>query len=624
MLIVSGQLSDMNVTSSLPAISEYSQASLPIVNIAAYKFVALDRLPERRQALQALCRNGQLKGTILLTPEGINLFLAGSREGIDRLVSTLRAEPELSDLEVKESFSADQPFSRLLVKIKNEIIAFGQDGIAPAEKTSRKIVPAELKEWLDAGRDVVLLDVRNDYEIGVGTFENALPVHVDHFRDFPEAIKHLPEELREKPIVMFCTGGIRCEKAGPFMEREGFQDVYQLSGGILKYFEEVGGAHYKGECFVFDKRVALAPNLLETETRQCYACQSPLTTDDQNSPHYEPPHACPHCHQSPEERQLRLLERRQKALKAVTTPLPGSVPYDNPRPLNVPGRYDGFTLLEFLQQYHPHLGDDFWRTACESGKIRQNHQPVPGDRIVRGGEQFAHLTREQTEPDVSVEIRILFEDDALVVVEKPAPLPMHPSGRFHRNSLQWILNQVYAPVKLRPAHRLDANTTGVALFCKSREISQRVQPQFEQQSVEKWYLVQVQGMVPWEQLDCQDSISRTPTELGGRTIDDDGLPSRTLFERVAVLADGTSLLKARPFSGRTNQIRVHLWQLGFPVFGDPLYLPEQELGNQQTLDNGGEMRLRAAALTLEHPLSRERVTFQAPLPDWWNAEPSEE
>ncbi|MCX6951128.1 MAG: rhodanese-like domain-containing protein [Verrucomicrobia bacterium] len=183
----------------------------------------------------------------------------------------------------------------MLVKIKKEIIAFGIDGIDPARRPTAKLPARTLKQWLDEGRPVTLLDTRNDYEVRMGTFRGALPARIDHFREFPDAVARLPEELKERPVVMFCTGGIRCEKAGPFMERAGFKHVHQLDGGILKYFEECGGAHYDGECFVFDRRVGVDPSLRETRSVICFNCQMPLTVAEQSDPRYVPDLSCPHC-----------------------------------------------------------------------------------------------------------------------------------------------------------------------------------------------------------------------------------------------------------------------------------------------------------------------------------------
>lgn len=239
----------------------------PILNIAAYKFVALPELRPLRTRLLALCQEWQLKGTILLSVEGINLFVAAEREKIDLLLAELRRVPGLEDLSPKFSETEHQPFRKMLVRLKKEIIAFGVGGIDPAKRTSPKLAAKELKQWLDEGRPVTLLDTRNDYEVKLGTFKHALPIGVDHFRDFPEAVRKLPPQLKEQPIVMFCTGGIRCEKAGPFMESVGFKNVFQLDGGILKYFEECGGAHYEGDCFVFDERVGVDPALRETAPR---------------------------------------------------------------------------------------------------------------------------------------------------------------------------------------------------------------------------------------------------------------------------------------------------------------------------------------------------------------------
>lgn len=264
------------------------------INLSVYKFTPLDGLPGLRERLLGLAQARGLKGTILLSAEGINLFVAGLRADVDGLMAELRAVPGLEDLTPKESESAEQPFNRMLVKIKKEIIAFGVEGIDPARQPAPKLAPRTLKQWLDEGRAVTLLDTRNDYEIRLGTFRGAKATGIENFRDFPEAVRRLPAAMKSQPIVMFCTGGIRCEKAGPFMVREGYE-VFQLDGGILKYFEECGGAHYDGECFVFDRRVGVDAALQETDSVMCFACQMPLTKVEQQHPHYVADVSCPHC-----------------------------------------------------------------------------------------------------------------------------------------------------------------------------------------------------------------------------------------------------------------------------------------------------------------------------------------
>jgi len=283
---------------------------LPFLNIAAYKFTPLGDPPhpERpeflevmRRDLKRLCKDLELKGSILLSGEGINLFIAGLPNNVEALLIHLRAIPGLEDLEAKRSESVEQPFNRMLVKIKHEIIAFGIEGIEPLRHTSPKISARDLKALLDMGSPVTLLDTRNDYEVKLGTFMGATKLGIDHFREFPEAIRSLPESvkksLQETTVVTFCTGGIRCEKAAPLLEREGFQNVLQLEGGILKYFEECGGTHYEGECFVFDKRVGLDPDLKETGSQLCFACQMPLTVEELKDPRYQYEVSCPSCYQ---------------------------------------------------------------------------------------------------------------------------------------------------------------------------------------------------------------------------------------------------------------------------------------------------------------------------------------
>ncbi|NQV26456.1 MAG: sulfurtransferase [Rhodopirellula sp.] len=592
-----------------------------IVNIAAYKFVELDKLPQRREQIRELTRQLDLKGTVLLSEEGINLFVAGSRSAIDQFLAELRVDTPLSDLSVKESLSERQPFTRMLVKIKNEIISFGVDGIDPRHRTSPKLPPQQLKQWLDEGRPVHLLDTRNDYEVEVGTFSNALVLGIDHFREFPAAIESLPDAMKEEPVVMFCTGGIRCEKAGPFMQDRGFQNVFQLEGGILKYFEECGGDHYDGDCFVFDQRVAVDPLLKETAVEQCFACQMPLTVKDQQLPSYEPGISCRYCYQSPEEKQRELLMDRRAAIHRIANPLPGSVPYDNRRPVNVPEKFAGRSLIDFLSEWHPQIERETWQRKILDGHLlrvsRKSEERVAPEEVVRAGERFEHLIPATIEPAVNADIEVLFEDDYLVIVNKPAPLPMHACGRFNRNSLQYILNEVYKDKYLRMAHRLDASTSGVTVFCKTRDVARFVQPQFENREVQKVYIARVQGQPQHDEFSCTATISAEPGDNGLRTITDDGLAAETHFTTLERFADGTALIEARPVTGRTNQIRAHLWHLGMPVGGDPIYLPHGETGSGQTPGvDDPPLCLHSRSIRFVHPGSKEHVMFQASLPNW--------
>jgi UPF0176 protein len=238
-----------------------------ILNISVYKFVSLPDAEVLRGKILALCQQMELKGTILLAEEGINMFLAGTADTVRGFMAQLKMDSRFSDLEPKESWSDNQPFKKMLVKVKSEIIRMNHPTIRPAEGRAPAITAATVKRWLDqghddAGRPVVTLDTRNAFEVDHGTFEGALDWRIQKFTEFPDAVRLHQAELQDKTVVSFCTGGIRCEKAAILMHEMGLNNVYQLEGGILKYFEEVGGAHYKGDCFVFDEREALGADLL--------------------------------------------------------------------------------------------------------------------------------------------------------------------------------------------------------------------------------------------------------------------------------------------------------------------------------------------------------------------------
>jgi predicted sulfurtransferase len=266
-----------------------------ILNIAGYRFIDLPDRDDLREPLKELCAKLELKGTILLSPEGINFFLAASEPKIRQFISELENDERFTDITLKESFTDYQPFNRMNVRLKKEIISVGMDEIQPARFTGDEITPTEFKKWLDEGKQVAVLDTRNDYELRVGTFENAIDLDIKSFRDFPKATEPLLEELENTPIVMFCTGGIRCEKASAIMLNQGFKNVYQLKGGILGYFEEVGGDHWVGDCFVFDQRVSVNHQLEETGFAQCFACREPISQEEQNSPEYVVGESCPYC-----------------------------------------------------------------------------------------------------------------------------------------------------------------------------------------------------------------------------------------------------------------------------------------------------------------------------------------
>ena len=275
-------------------------AIMQFLNFSAYKFITLTDRDTLREDAQRRALEAGLRGTILLAEEGINLFLAGEESLLRGWLTWLKTDARFADLAPKESWSDHQPFNRMLVRLKSEIITMRQPQLRPAGERAAHVAPRDLKRWLDQGHDdegraVKLLDTRNDYEVRLGTFDGALDPQLKHFSHFTETVSALDPALKAARVVTFCTGGIRCEKAAIYMKNEGFEHVTQLDGGILKYFKDVGGAHYQGDCFVFDRRVALNPQLQASGVAECFACRGVVTLEEQQDARYVPGESCPAC-----------------------------------------------------------------------------------------------------------------------------------------------------------------------------------------------------------------------------------------------------------------------------------------------------------------------------------------
>ncbi len=265
------------------------------LNIAGYKFVTIPDRDTLRQPFKHKCDSLELKGTVLLSHEGINIFVAGLESNIVQFRNWVIEDERFNDISFKESTSDAQPFNRMNVRLKNEIISVGLPNFDRIDSEEGRIFPNELHQRLSNNEDIVLLDTRNTYETRLGSFQNSIELDIRTFRAFPEAVANMDTSLKDKQIVMFCTGGVRCEKASVIMRDAGFTNVRQLEGGILGYFQEVGGDHWNGECFVFDKRVALKPDLTETGTTVCFACREPLLPEQQLDPAYVPGISCSYC-----------------------------------------------------------------------------------------------------------------------------------------------------------------------------------------------------------------------------------------------------------------------------------------------------------------------------------------
>ncbi len=293
-----------------------SKAATNVVVCALYKFTPLENHESLREPLQKIMEAHAIRGTLLLASEGINGTVAGKRHGIDSLLNWLQSHDALNPIEHKESFTHTMPFKRTRVKLKKEIVTMGVEGIDPNRTVGTYVAPQDWNELIN-DPEVLLVDTRNDYEIQVGTFKNAVNPNTDTFREFPEYVKNNLNPEQHKKIAMFCTGGIRCEKSTAFLKEQGFDEVYHLQGGILKYLEAVPEEHsnWQGECFVFDDRVTVNHQLEKGTYDQCHACRLPITEDDKLSPEFVQGVSCPHCYNKHSARQKHRFMEREKQMQ---------------------------------------------------------------------------------------------------------------------------------------------------------------------------------------------------------------------------------------------------------------------------------------------------------------------
>ncbi|MCG7497877.1 rhodanese-related sulfurtransferase [Vibrio sp. Of7-15] len=283
---------------------------------ALYKFVSLENFKELQKPLHSFMEEHNIRGTLLLAHEGINGTVASTREGIDALLAWFKQDERLADVVYKESYDQEQPFNRTKVKLKKEIVTMGVEGIDPLQVVGSYVKP---KDWNDLISDpeVVVVDTRNDYEIEIGTFKHAINPKTDTFREFPEYVEQNLDPEKHKKVAMFCTGGIRCEKSTAYLKEQGFDEVYHLEGGILKYLEEVPQEEslWEGECFVFDGRVAVDHQLNKGQYSMCSACRLPITEADIQHEKYEQGVSCGRCYDKHTEEQKARFREREKQVR---------------------------------------------------------------------------------------------------------------------------------------------------------------------------------------------------------------------------------------------------------------------------------------------------------------------
>ena len=306
------------MTDKRPMLDEIPQPDndADFVVAALYKFVVLEDLHDFQAQLRAICTQSEMMGTLLIAAEGLNGTVSASYENMTRFVTWLRALPQFDDIAIKYALYSQRPFHRMKVRLKKEIVTMGCEDIYPSQNAGTYVEPQDWNKLI-SDPDVMVVDTRNNYETAIGTFKGAVDPSTTNFREFPDwaqKLADLPADEKPKKLAMFCTGGIRCEKSTALMRQYGFDDVYHLKGGILKYFEDVPAEEslWEGECFVFDSRVSVDHNLQKGDYELCFACRMPLTPEEREQESYLPGLSCVHCIDSKTEAQKARYEMRQK------------------------------------------------------------------------------------------------------------------------------------------------------------------------------------------------------------------------------------------------------------------------------------------------------------------------
>ena len=590
-----------------------------LTHLSACQFATLTQVGPLREQLLRSGRCHRLRGTVLISTEGIHLFLTGETEPVRSFLMELRTVPELANLEATLTPAPHQPFAKLRVSIQRDLTSWDVPGIPPGVRLTPRIPPGRLAAWLNHRRPVVLIDLRDVAETQRGGLQGARPIGVTCLAELPAALRDLDKGLKRQAIVLYCDDGRRCQAAGSWLQHQGFEHVLQLAGGLRAWNRVADAAHLQGQVEAAQRAETPTGAPPPTEFAPCFACGALLLPEECVDPRYVAGKSCPRCFRTPHEEMESTLARRHELIRAAGRTLPGSLATDRFKAITVKSACEGKTLLDTLESVVGHLPPGTWQRECDEGRVlNARHEVASAGQTVKAGQTYLHKFPAVLEPPVNGEVRILHEDEALVVVNKPAPLPMHAGGRFFRNTLQYFLDQAYHPERLRPSHRLDANTTGVLLAARTPLFAGRLQPQFARGRVKKTYLVRVQGHPREEAFVCTAPISASSRRLGSRSVDrENGQPAHTEFQVLRRDSDGTALLRAHPLTGRTNQIRVHLWHLGFPVWGDPVYLLNGALGDVQTLGLAAPpLCLHAWQIAFDHPLDLRPVEFIAPPPAW--------